>query len=162
VEFATGSLGHGLSLGVGLALALRRQGRGNRVFVLLGDGELQEGSVWEAAMSAAHLGLDNLTAIVDRNCLQINGPTEERMRLEPLADKWQSFGWDVSAVDGHEFAALIRALQSAPEPGRPGAVIAHTVKGRGVRHFEHRKQAHFAKLSPAAYERALVALRGAA
>jgi transketolase len=99
VEFATGSLGHGLSLGVGLALALRRQRRGNRVFVLLGDGELQEGSVWEAAMSAPHLGLDNLTAIVDRNGLQINGPTEERMALEPLADKWRSFGWGVSTTD---------------------------------------------------------------
>ena len=132
VEFATGSLGHGLSLGVGLALALRRQRGRNRVFVLLGDGELQEGSVWEAAMSAAHLGLDNLTAIVDRNRLQINGPTEERMRLEPLADKWQSFGWDVSAVDGHEFVPLVSVLRSTPESGRPKMVIAHTVKGRAA------------------------------
>ncbi|MGO9955635.1 MAG: transketolase [Solirubrobacteraceae bacterium] len=162
VEFATGSLGHGLSLGVGLALAARRAKRGNRVFVLLGDGELQEGSVWEAAMSASQLGLDNLTAIVDRNRLQINGPTEERMALEPLADKWRSFGWHVSSVDGHDFGALVPALRATPEPGCPAVVVAHTVKGRGVRHLEHRKQCHFAKLGPPAYERALAALRSAA
>lgn len=162
VEFATGSLGHGLSLAVGLALAARRGMRPNRVYVLLGDGELQEGSVWEAAMSAAHLGLDNLTAVVDRNRLQINGSTEDRMRLEPLADKWRAFGWHVSTVDGHDFTQLVPALRAAPGSGRPTILIADTVKGRGVRHLEHRKQGHFAKLSPEAYERALAALRAAA
>ncbi|HEX6340518.1 transketolase [Umezawaea sp.] len=162
VEFATGSLGHGLSLGVGLALAARRAVRPNRVYVLLGDGELQEGSVWEAAMAAAHLGLDGLTAVVDRNRLQINGSTEDRMGLEPLTDKWRAFGWNASVVDGHDFSRLVPALRSAPGSGRPTVLIADTVKGRGVRHLEHRKQGHFAKLSPAAYERALAALRAAA
>ena len=159
VEFATGSLGHGLSLAVGLALAAQRQLRPNRVFTLLGDGELQEGSVWEAAMSAAHLGLDNLTAVVDRNRLQINGSTEDRMRLEPLADKWRAFGWRVVTVNGHDFSELVPALLATPEPGRPSVVIANTVKGRGVRHLEHRKEGHCVQLNPRLYERALAALR---
>ncbi|MFI9720160.1 transketolase [Streptomyces sp. NPDC052396] len=162
VEFATGSLGHGLSLATGLAVAARRAGQPHRVFVLLGDGELQEGSVWEAAMSAAHLGLDNLTAVVDRNRLQISGSTEDRMRLEPLADKWRAFGWQAVGVDGHDFGQLLPALRAAPEPGRPTVLIADTVKGRGVRHLENRKQSHFAKLGAAAYERALTALRATA
>ncbi|MFF9819232.1 transketolase [Streptomyces sp. NPDC014006] len=161
VEFATGSLGHGLSLATGLALAARRAERPNRVFTLMGDGELQEGSVWEAAMAASHLELDNLTAVVDRNRLQISGPTEGRMGLEPLVDKWRAFGWQVAEVNGHDFSELVPALRSAPVPGRPAVLIAETVKGRGVRHLEHRKQSHFAKLGEAAYERALAALRGA-
>jgi transketolase len=162
VEFATGSLGHGLALGVGLALAAKRGGRDTRVFVLMGDGELQEGSVWEAAMAAAHYGLDNLTAVVDRNRLQISGSTEDRMRLEPLADKWRAFGWQCSEVDGHDFAQLVPALRTPPAAGAPGVLVADTVKGRGVRHLQHRKQSHFAKLGPEAYERAVTALRGAA
>jgi transketolase len=161
VEFATGSLGHGLALGAGLALAAKRAGRDNRVYVLMGDGELQEGSVWEAAMAAAHYKLDNVTAIVDRNRLQISGSTEDRMRLEPLADKWRAFGWEVSEVDGHDLDQLVPALQARPD-GRPAVLIADTVKGRGVRHLQHRKQSHFAKLGPEAYERAVTALRGAA
>jgi len=159
VEFATGSLGHGLSLAVGLALAAKRGGRPNRVFTLLGDGELQEGSVWEAAMSAGHLELDNLTAVVDRNRLQINGCTEDRMRLEPLAAKWRAFGWQVSTVNGHDFTELVPALEAAPEPGRPTMVIADTVKGRGARQLENRKQGHFVQLTPRAYERALATVR---
>ena len=162
VEFATGSLGHGLSLATGLALTAKRAGRDNRVFVLMGDGELQEGSVWEAAMAAAHYKLDNLTAVVDRNRLQINGSTEDRMGLAPLADKWRAFGWQVSEVDGHCFAELVPALRTPPAEGGPLVLIADTVKGRGVRHLEHRKQNHFAKLGPDAYERALSALRQAA
>ncbi|GAB1513338.1 transketolase [Actinophytocola sp. KF-1] len=162
VEFATGSLGHGLALGVGLALAAKRAGKDKRVFVLMGDGELQEGSVWEAAMAAAHFGLDNLTAIVDRNRLQISGSTEDRMRLEPLADKWRAFGWQTSDVDGHDFGQLVPALRTPPAAGSPGVLIADTVKGRGVRHLQHRKQSHFAKLGPEAYRRAVTALRAAA
>jgi transketolase len=161
VEFATGSLGHGLSLGAGLALVGKRAGRDNRVFVLMGDGELQEGSVWEAAMAAAHYRLDNLTAVIDRNRLQINGSTEDRMALGALADKWRAFGWQVSEVDGHDFASLVPALAERPAGG-PSVLIADTVKGRGVRHLEHRKQGHFAKLGQQAYERALTALRAAA
>lgn len=162
VEFATGSLGHGLALGIGLALAAKRAGQDKRVFVLMGDGELQEGSVWEAAMAAAHFGLDNLTAVVDRNRLQISGSTEDRMRLEPLSDKWRAFGWQTSEVDGHDFAQLVPALRTAPADGTPGVLIADTVKGRGVRHLQHRKQSHFAKLGPEAYQRAVTALRAAA
>lgn len=160
VEFATGSLGHGLSLGVGLALATRRAGRSNRVFVVLGDGELQEGSVWEAAMSAGAFGLDNLTAIVDRNQLQINGLTEQRMSLEPLADRWQAFGWHPVDVDGHDIGQLTDTLDAVPaREGSPTVLIAQTVKGRGVAHMENRKQSHFATLGPDAYRRALAALR---
>jgi transketolase len=156
VEFPTGSLGHGLSLGVGLALAAQRDGRGNRTFVLLGDGELQEGSVWEAAMAAAHFGLDNLVAIVDRNRLQINGRTEERMRLEPLADRWRSFGWSVETVDGHDVAALLAAFARVPfQPGQPTMLLAETVKGKGVRFLADKKKCHYVTLTPDLYRRAL-------
>jgi transketolase len=162
VEFATGSLGHGLSLAVGLALAARRAGRPNRAFALLGDGELQEGSVWEAAMSAAHFGLDNLTALVDRNRLQINGSTEKRMRLEPLADRWTAFGWRAVPVSGHDLGQLVEVLDSVPaEAGRPTVLIADTTKGRGVSFLENRKQSHYAALGPDTHARALAALRGA-
>ena len=162
VEFATGSLGHGLGLGVGLALAAKRARKDKRVFVLMGDGELQEGSVWEAVMAAAHFELDNLTAIVDRNRLQISGSTEDRMGLEPLADKWRAFGWQTSEVDGHDFGQLVPALRTPPAAGGPAVLITDTVKGRGVRHLQHRKQSHFAKLGPEAYQRAVTALRAAA
>ncbi|MGB3441005.1 MAG: transketolase [Actinophytocola sp.] len=162
VEFATGSLGHGLGLGAGLALAAKRAGSDKRVFVLVGDGELQEGSVWEAVMSAAHHGLDNLTAIVDRNRLQISGSTEDRMGLEPLGDKWRAFGWQCSEVDGHDFGELVPALRTPPPAGKPAVLIADTVKGQGVRHLQHRKQSHFARLGPEAYQRAVTALRAAA
>ncbi len=162
VEFATGSLGHGLSLAVGLALAARRAGRPNRAFVLLGDGEMQEGSVWEAAMSAAHFGLDNLTAIVDRNRLQINGSTEKRMRLEPLADRWTGFGWRAVPVPGHDLGRLVETLDRVhAEAGRPTVLIADTVKGRGVAFLENRKQSHYAALGRDTHARALASLRGA-
>jgi len=162
VELATGSLGHGLPVGVGLALAARRDGPSRRVFVLLGDGELQEGSVWEAAMAAGHFGLDGLTAVIDRNGLQINGSTEDWMRLEPLADRWRSFGWAVAEVDGHDIAALVRTFDTLPlERGRPSAIIARTVKGRGVRFLEGHKKSHCLTLSPQLYRRALAQLRAA-
>lgn len=162
VEFPTGSLGHGLSLGLGLAVAARRDGRPNRVFVLLGDGELQEGSVWEAAMGASHYGLDNLVAIVDRNGLQICGPTEDRVRLEPLADRWRSFGWSVDLIDGHDLDALAAAFDRLPhEAGRPSVVIAATVKGRGVRTLEGRKKSHYVTLTPELHRRFLAELHRA-
>jgi transketolase len=133
-----------------------------RTYVLTGDGELQEGSNWEAALSAAHYELDNLTVIVDRNGLQQGDFTERTMHLEPLADKWRAFGWQTSEVDGHDFAQLVPALRTPPSAGSPGVLIADTVKGRGVRHLQHRKQSHFAKLGPEAYQRAVTALRAAA
>ncbi|HXM56896.1 MAG TPA: transketolase [Candidatus Dormibacteraeota bacterium] len=159
VEFPTGSLGHGLGLGVGLALGARHDGRPSRTFVLLGDGELQEGSVWEAAMAAPHLGLDRLTAIVDRNGWQISGRTEECLAMEPLADRWRAFGWHAVEVDGHDLETLRDALSASPvEPRRPTALIARTTKGRGVRFLEDRKKSHYVKLSPELHRRALATL----
>lgn len=133
VEANTGPLGHGLPIGVGAALAAKIDGARWRTFVLTGDGELQEGSNWEAAMAAANFKLDNLTVIVDRNRLQLSDFTERTMRLEPLAEKWRAFGWPVREVDGHDHAALAEVLESAPfETGRPSCVIARTHKGQGV------------------------------
>ena len=143
IDVSTGSLGHGLSVGVGAALGIRIDALPNRVFVLLGDGELQEGSNWEAAMSAAHHGLDNLIAIVDRNRYQ-TGPTEKMMALEPLADKWASFHWSVRVIDGHDVAEIVDTLESAPfERGRPSAIIAQTVKGQGVSLSRHHHMDRF-------------------
>lgn len=162
VEMATGSLGHGLPLGVGFALGARIRGLDRRCVVLTGDGELQEGSVWEAAMAAGSLGLDSLTAVVDRNHLQITGDTESVIRLEPLADRWRSFGWTVHEVDGHDVAALTTVLTAPPVPGRPTAVIAHTRKGCGVPAIEGQTRSHFAKLTERAHRRAVASLRAGA
>lgn len=133
VETNTGPLGHGLPVAVGAALAAKLQDRSWRVFVLTGDGELQEGSTWEAAMAAAHYRLDNLTLIVDRNRLQQGDATELTMRLEPLADKWRAFGWAVAEVDGHDIAQLLATFSAVPlAAGQPTCIIAHTHKGQGV------------------------------
>jgi len=133
VETNTGPLGHGLPVGVGAALAAKLQKAAWRAFVITGDGELQEGSNWEAAMCAAHYGLDNLTIIVDRNGLQQGNTTEATIRLEPLVEKWRAFGWCVREVDGHDHQQLLNIFQSLPfEPGKPNCVIAHTHKGQGV------------------------------
>lgn len=133
VETNTGPLGHGLPVAVGAALAAKLQDRSWRVFVLTGDGELQEGSTWEAAMAAAHYRLDNLTLIVDRNRLQQGDATELTMRLEPLTDKWRAFGWAVAEVDGHDIAQLLATFSAVPlAAGQPTCIIAHTHKGQGV------------------------------
>lgn len=162
VEMPSGALGHGLSLGVGFALAMALEGGDRRCFVVLGDGELQEGSVWEAAMAASTQGLDRLTAVIDRNGLQITGPTEAVVRLEPLRDRWASFGWTVREVDGHDPDALVGALTAAPEPGRPTVLLARTVKGRGLPFAENRVFSHYARLGERQTKRALTALRAAA
>ncbi|MET7638027.1 transketolase [Streptomyces sp. NPDC005438] len=159
VEFPTGSLGHGLSLASGVALAHQRSGAPGRAFVLLGDGELQEGSVWEAAMTAGHYGLDNLVAVVDRNGLQITGSTEECVSLEPLADRWRSFGWHTVTVDGHDLDALRSTFAALPDSaGRPTVVLAQTVKGRGVPLFEGKRKSHSVQLSPRLFQRATAGL----
>ena len=133
VEASTGALGHGLPIGVGVALAQRMRGRQSRVFVVLGDGEINEGSVWEAAMSAHKHRLANLTALIDYNKIQSAGTTAEILNLEPLADKWRAFGFGVREVDGHDVEALRRALRDLPaERDKPTAIICHTVKGKGI------------------------------
>ena len=133
VETNTGPLGHGLPVAIGVALAARLDGSPRRTFVLCGDGELQEGSMWEAAMAAGHDGLDGLTLIVDRNRLQQGDATETTMRLDPLADRFRAFGWAVHETDGHDHAALLRELTAVPfEAGRPSCLIAHTHKGHPI------------------------------
>lgn len=143
VEATTGALGHGLPLAVGMALALRITGSPSRVFVMVGDGELNEGSNWEAAMSAGKHGLDRLTLLVDYNKLQSYGPTREVLDLEPLADKFKAFGFGTSEVDGHDVSAIQQVLGSQPiSPGKPSVVICHTVKGKGVPFAEGNPEWH--------------------
>ena len=161
VEMSAGSLGQGLSYSIGQALAARLDGRDYRVYCLLGDGELDEGQVWEAAMAAAHYSLDNLTAIVDRNRIQNDDFCENVMRTEPLPDKWQAFGWQVQEVDGHDLSQVIEALEKARDVrGRPSVVIAHTVKGKGVSFMENNPEWHGKAPTPEQAERALAELAG--
>lgn len=143
VELNTGALGHGLPVGVGLALSAKMSGRNFRVFVLTGDGELQEGSVWEAAMCAAHFKLDNLIIIVDRNTLQLADRTEKIMALEPLADKWKAFGCDVHETDGNDVAKFIETVDGLNlQNGKPHVIIAKTTKGKGVSFIEDQPAWH--------------------
>lgn len=133
IEMNTGALGHGLSIAVGMALAAKMERKSYRVFTLMGDGEMAEGSIWEGAMAASHYKLDNLVGIVDRNRLQITGSTEDVMSLEPITEKWKSFGWEVAEVDGHDLEQLGRKLKQVPfNRGKPSLVIAHTIKGKGI------------------------------
>lgn len=162
IEMNTGALGHGLPISVGLALAAKRDGASYRVFTLLGDGELAEGSNWEAAMSAPHYQLDNLTAILDHNSLQITGPTREVCSNEPVDEKFASFGWSVQTVDGHDFDALHTALTTVPEPGKPNFVIANTVKGKGVSFMENVIKWHHGVPSPEQHTQAMAELEAAA
>ena len=144
IEVSTGSLGHGIGLGSGMALAARRAGEKQRVFVLQSDGECDEGSVWEGALFAAHHRLDNLTVIVDHNKIQSLGRVEDVTTLEPLADKWTAFGWETREVDGHDVEALDRVLSAVPlTPGKPTCVVAHTVKGKGVSFMEDKLKWHY-------------------
>lgn len=143
VEASTGALGHGLPIGVGMALSARMSGSSRRVFVVMGDGEINEGSVWEAALMAAKHGLANLTAIIDYNKLQSYGPIETVLPLEPLADKWRAFGFAVRECDGHDVRALEERFAELPfESGKPSVLIAHTVKGRGIDVAEHNPAWH--------------------
>ena len=159
VESSSGSLGNGLAIANGMALAAKIDERPYRVYALLGDGECQEGLIWEAAMFAAHYKIDNLTAIVDRNGLQIDGPTERVMSVEPLAGKWKSFGWHVIEVDGHDIPAIIGACEQAKKvEGRPTVIIAHLIKGRGVSFMEWMAEFHGKTLPPKDLEKALAEL----
>jgi transketolase len=162
VEANTGALGHGLPIAAGAALAGKMDGAAWRTYVLTGDGELQEGSNWEAAMTAAHYGLDQLTVIIDRNRLQQGDATERTVRLEPLAEKWRAFGWAVEEVDGHDHAALLSVFGRLPlEAGKPSCIIAHTHKGKGVSFMEDRVEWHHRVPSEQELESALRELGGA-
>jgi transketolase len=154
VETNTGPLGHGLPVSVGIAIAGQIDAMDYRTFVVTGDGELQEGSMWEAAMLAGHRKLDKLTAIIDRNRLQQGARTEETNTLEPLADKWRAFGWDVIEIDGHDHAALLDTL-SASAAGKPRCVIAHTIKGQGVSFMRDQVGWHHGAPSAEQYSQAL-------
>ena len=159
IDFSTGSLGHGLSLGVGTALAARKAHKGYVTYVYMGDGETNEGMVWEAAMMAAHLGLDNLVAIVDRNLLQSDGLGRDVIDMGDMAQKWRAFGWHVAEVDGHNVAALLDTLQERQRPhGKPYLIVAHTIKGKGVSFFENNNKWHHAKLTAEEYHAALAEL----
>jgi transketolase len=147
VEISGGSLGHGLPVATGMALGLRHQGHGARVVNLLSDGELDEGSTWEAALACAHHGLDNVTAIVDVNALQADGPTAGVLRTEPITEKWQAFGWHALRVDGNDVAALVAAFDELREHrGSPSVLICDTRIGSGVPLLESREKAHFMRV----------------
>lgn len=162
VEASTGALGHGLSIGLGMTLHPRVKNSRARVFVILGDGECNEGSVWEAAMSAGKRGLDKLTVLVDYNKYQSYGSTAQVQDLEPFADKWRSFGFAVEEVNGHDVAALRSVLGRLPlQSGRPSAIICHTVKGKGIASAENNLQWHHkSKLDPATGAELLAELGG--
>lgn len=161
IEASAGSLAQGLSFAIGQALAARLDKRDYRVYCLLGDGELDEGQVWEAAMAAAHHGVDNLVAVVDRNRLQNDGFVDDIMRTDPLDAKWRSFGWNVAQVDGHNLRELIAALERAKTvKGKPGVIIAHTVKGKGVNFMENNPEFHGRAPTKEEEARALVELDG--
>ncbi|MBL1225011.1 transketolase [Enterococcus sp. BWR-S5] len=142
VEMNTGSLGHGLPVAVGIALAGKMDDESYHTYTLLGDGELAEGSVWEGAMAAANYRLDNLTAIIDRNGLQISGRSEEVMSVEPLDEKWRAFGWEVLVVDGNDMEELVQVLSEPNQPGQPKLIIAETIKGRGFSEAENQAGWH--------------------
>ena len=161
VEFHSGSLGHLLAVGVGIALDIRLRGSRNRVFVVLGDGELDEGSVWETLLVAAAQRLDNLVAVVDRNGLQANCATEDLLPLEPLPAKFEAFGWSCRTVDGHSFPALADAFATLPAAaGRPGAIIARTLRGKGVPSLEGRADRWFANFDAAEVDALVAELHG--
>lgn len=158
VELSTGSLGHGLPVGAGMALAGRLDKKAHRVFVIMSDGELDEGSNWEAFMFASHHKLNNLIAVIDRNKLQSMKSTEETLSLEPLEDKLRAFGWDVSDVDGHNHEDLFAALQKSTEG--PKVIIANTIKGKGVSYMENQVAWHYQTPTNDLLEQAILELKG--
>jgi len=162
VEMNTGALGHGLPICIGMALAGKMDSAKYRVFTLLGDGELAEGSNWEAGLAAAHYKLDNLTAIIDHNTLQISGHTRDVMSNEPLDEKWRAFGWGVKIVNGHDYAALTEALSKPAEIGKPTCIIANTTKGKGGSFMENVAKWHHGVPSDAELKQALGELDAAA
>jgi transketolase len=161
LDMTTGSLGNGLGLGAGMAIAAKMDGRDYRVYVLLGDGEIDEGTVWEAAMFAAHNQLDNLTAIIDCNRFQIDGPTKTVLNLEPLDRKWEDFGFTAMVIDGHNVEEIMAAFEKARGNQKPTCISANTVKGKGVSLLADTRASHWMKLNAEQYQLALQELRGA-
>jgi len=159
VEVSTGALGHGLSIALGMAFAARSNSAGCQTYALLSDGELNEGATWEAVMSAGHHGMENLTAVIDYNGIQSFGRTADVLDLEPLADKWRAFGWNVVEIDGHDHAALYYAF-AAPRDNRPKVLIARTVKGNGVSFMENTLEWHYRSLKGELLDQALAELGG--
>ncbi len=156
VEISTGSLGQGLSIANGMAMASRLNHKKNRIYVMIGDGETQEGQIWEAAMTAAHYRLDNLCALLDNNGLQIDGPVADVMGIEPIGEKWRAFGWHVIEIDGHDFQEIISALDEAETVReKPTLIWAHTVKGKGVSFMENQVKYHGIAPTPEELDRAL-------
>jgi transketolase len=159
VDISTGSLGHGLSAGVGMALGLKMDGYDARVYVVLGDGELNEGEIWEAAMAAAKFQLDNLIAFVDYNNLQLDGWCSDVMPIEPLRDKWRAFNWETFEIDGHSMRQIVDTVETALQVrGRPSVIIAHTIKGKGVSFMENQCDWHGRAPNKEEYERAMAEL----
>jgi transketolase len=161
MEISGGSLGHGLGVAVGMALGLRFQGNPARVINMMSDGELDEGSTWEAAMAAAHHGLGHLLCVVDMNGLQADGPTTGVLRTEPIVDKWQAFGWRTVRADGNDITALLAAFDSVPPGDSPAVVICDTRIGRGVPFLESRERSHFIRIDEHEWDLARQALRAA-
>lgn len=156
IDASTGALGQGLSIACGIAISLKQQDKKNLVFAIVGDGEINSGQIWEAAMTASKYKLDNLITILDRNNCQIDGTTEDIMPMEPLDQKWVSFGWDVSKADGHNISALIEAIDNAKrKTGCPKIIIAKTIKGYGISFMENRWEWHSGKTSEEQYKRAI-------
>jgi len=158
IESSNGSLGQGLSLAVGLAWAAKKKGEHHRVFALLGDGECNEGMIWEAAMSASHFKLDNLIAIVDFNKFQSDGESKDIMRSDGMSDRWRSFGWEVNEVDGHSVPELLLSLNEPPSEMGPKVVVAHTIKGKGISFMENNNQWHHNRLTEKLYLEAITEL----
>ena len=155
IESSNGSLGHGLAFGVGLAWATRAKTQENRVVVLLGDGECNEGSVWEAAMSASHLKLTNIVAIVDANGLQSDGTTDSVMRISQIENVWKSFGWEALKIDGHDFTEIDKAFKSSQTKSAPVVIIAETTKGKGVSFMENNNEWHHGRITRMLFEQAV-------
>jgi transketolase len=160
VEISSGSLGQGLSVSIGMALAMRLDGLPGHIFTLMGDGESQEGEVWEGAMAAAHYDLSNLTAIIDANGLQIDGFTKDVMNVEPIADKYAAFGWSTRSIDGHDMEQIIEALEWSKTVPGPAAIVAKTVKGKGVSFMENEASWHGRAPTVKEAEQALMELKG--
>jgi len=160
IESSNGSLGHGLSMGVGIAIASKKKLRLNKVYIVMGDGECNEGSVWEAAMSAAHFKLDNLIAVLDYNKLQSDGKSEIVMDVGNLSHKWESFGWHVCIVDGHNISEIYAALMKEQNDGKPKILIANTIKGKGISFMENNNAWHHNRLTQSFYDQAILELQG--